>query len=46
MHGLGILSYPDGRRHEGKYANDRKNGPGIMFMPDGRRFEGDWVNGR
>ena len=46
MHGQGVFTYPDGRRHEGQYENDKKNGPGIMFMQDGRRFEGEWVNGR
>ena len=46
MHGQGVFSYPDGRRYEGYYLNDKKNGTGTMIMPDGRKYEGEWKDGR
>eukprot|EP00806_Schmidingerella_arcuata_P007592 Macronucleus_7964.p1 GENE.Macronucleus_7964~~Macronucleus_7964.p1 ORF type:complete len:127 (+),score=17.52 Macronucleus_7964:1-381(+) len=46
MHGYGTFNYPDGRKYEGFYVDDKKNGSGVMTMPDGRKFEGDWKNGR
>ncbi|MFN9901019.1 MAG: membrane-binding protein, partial [bacterium] len=29
MHGQGVFSWPDGRRYEGEYLQDKKHGFGI-----------------
>ncbi|CBZ50150.1 putative MORN repeat-containing protein [Neospora caninum Liverpool] len=46
MHGKGRMTFPDGRMHEGDYADDRKHGKGRLTWPDGRSFEGEWREGR
>jgi len=40
MHGNGIYNWPDGRRYEGDYINDKKHGFGIYTYPDGRCYKG------
>ena len=30
MESEGIFTWPDGKRHIGKYVNDKKEGPGVM----------------
>ena len=43
MHGKGVYSWKDGRKYEGTYENDKKNGFGIYIWPDGRKYEGNWL---
>lgn len=38
MHGKGIYVWEDGRRYEGEYINDIKNGSGKYYWPDGKKF--------
>jgi len=40
MDGKGIFSWPDGRKYEGGYVNDKKEGYGVFNWPDGRKYEG------
>lgn len=40
MHGTGIYNWPDGRRYEGDYINDKKHGFGTYTYPDGRCYKG------
>lgn len=40
MHGKGILQWPDGRRYEGEYEEDKKHGHGIFTWADGRKYDG------
>lgn len=35
MHGKGVFTWPDGRRFEGFYINDKKHGDGLFTWPDG-----------
>jgi len=35
MHGKGIFTWRDGRRYEGDYINDKKEGFGMFEWPDG-----------
>ena len=46
MHGYGEYSWSDGRRYEGEFNNDLKNGRGTFIWPDGRKYEGEWLNGK
>jgi hypothetical protein len=36
MHGKGAYRWKDGRKYEGEYENDKKNGYGIYQWADGR----------
>jgi hypothetical protein len=42
MHGKGKFTWPDGRKYEGEYINDKKHGFGIFTFKDGRIYEGEW----
>ena len=46
MNGTGIFLWPDGKRYEGQYVNDKKEGLGIFSWPDGRKYDGGWKNGK
>ena len=45
-HGHGVYTWPDGRKYEGEYSNDKKHGFGIYIWADGRRYEGNWEHGK
>jgi hypothetical protein len=44
------MNYPDGRRYEGEYKNNKRGGYGIMnyqavgLYQEGSRYEGEWKN--
>merc|ERR1712217_830445 len=40
------MTWPDGRRYSGQYAEDRKHGEGTFSWQDGRRYQGQWVCGK
>jgi hypothetical protein len=42
MHGFGVLVWPDGRRYDGQFVLDQREGQGTMTWPDGRKFVGQW----
>ena len=46
MHGNGVFVWEDGRKYEGNYADDKKDGIGKFTWPDGRIYDGDWKDGR
>ena len=46
MHGQGIYTWADGRKYEGHYVDDKKNGYGIYTWADGRKYEGNWKDGK
>ena len=46
MSGYGIFSFKDGRRYEGQYENDNKQGMGQFEWPDGRKYIGEWFEGK
>jgi len=43
MHGFGIYTWPDGRRYEGNYQYNKKEGEGIYIAGDKSIFEGLWL---
>jgi len=40
MNGKGVYIWTDGRKYEGDYAADKKEGFGTYSWPDGRKYEG------
>ena len=36
MDGRGIYTWPDGRKYDGSYVKDKKQGYGVYLWPDGR----------
>jgi hypothetical protein len=46
MHGYGIFIWPDGRKYEGYYSDDKKHGKGKFYYPDGKTYDGDWADGK
>ena len=55
MHGIGLFKWSDGRRYEGQYSDDKKEGLGTfewyilsikIYRPDGRKYIGKWLNGK
>jgi L1 cell adhesion molecule like protein len=42
MHGRGVFRWADGRKYEGEYHDDKKQGYGVFTWPDGRKYEGYW----
>lgn len=46
MHGYGVIEWADGRKYEGQYENDKKQGHGTFYWADGRKYVGGWKNGK
>ena len=46
MHGKGVFTWADGRKYEGEYYDDKKQGHGIFHWPDGRQYDGYWMSGK
>lgn len=46
MEGKGLMIWPDGRKYDGEYKEDKKNGYGTFIWKDGREFKGYWKNGK
>ena len=46
MNGKGVFIWKDGRKYEGSYVQDKKEGYGIFHWPDGRIYKGMWKGGK
>jgi len=46
MNGKGVFTWPDNRRYEGEFKNDKKEGFGLYEYGDGNKYEGEWKNGK
>ena len=46
MQGKGIFTWPDGRKYEGEFINDKKEGYGTFYWPDGKIYKGNWKDGQ
>lgn len=42
MHGQGVYTWADGRKYEGNYIDDKKDGYGTYRWADGREYAGQW----
>ena len=36
------MIWADGRKYEGQYVENRKQGQGVFSWPDGRKYDGEW----
>jgi len=45
MHGSGVYAWADGRRYQGEYKHDKKDGFGVYMWADGRCHYGMWKDG-
>ena len=46
MHGYGILIWKDGKKYEGEFVNDKREGRGSFTWADGRQYIGEWKAGK
>lgn len=46
MDGFGVFVWPDKRKYEGAYKDDKKEGYGVFEWADGRKYKGMWKNGK
>jgi hypothetical protein len=45
MQGIGVITYADGRRFEGRFNQNKKYGPGMFVLPNKNRYEGEIKHG-
>lgn len=46
MHGRGILEWPDSKRYEGDFKDDKRHGEGEFKWKDGKIYNGPWEKGK
>jgi hypothetical protein len=46
MHGFGVLIWKDGKKYEGNFVNDKREGQGKFMWKDGRVYDGAWKDGK
>ena len=47
MHGYGVYTWlENGRKYEGSYVNDKKEGFGVYTWSDERKYIGNWLKGK
>jgi len=46
MHGYGVFTWADGRKFEGYYNADKKEGPGVFYWANGTKVQGTWLKGK
>ena len=44
--GLGIMTFPDGRKYLGEWKNGEKHGHGTFTFPSGYKYEGEYKVGK
>jgi len=44
--GLGIMTFPDGRKYVGEWKNGKKNGHGTFAFPSGFKYVGEYKVGK
>jgi hypothetical protein len=43
---LGVFTWPDGRKYESQYVDDKKSGFGVFTWNDNRKYRGQWLKGK
>ena len=44
--GLGIMTFPDGKKYLGQWKDGKKHGNGTFTHPNGIKFVGEWKNSK
>eukprot|EP01113_Clastostelium_recurvatum_P000076 TRINITY_DN1003_c0_g1_i1.p1 TRINITY_DN1003_c0_g1~~TRINITY_DN1003_c0_g1_i1.p1 ORF type:complete len:441 (-),score=155.83 TRINITY_DN1003_c0_g1_i1:425-1747(-) len=42
FHGIGVCTWPDGRKYQGEFRDGKRGGYGIFTWTNGCRYEGEW----
>ena len=45
-HGLGVLTFTDGTKYEGKFSEGYFDGCGVLTFADGSKYEGEFSKGK
>ena len=45
MEGKGVMVWPDGRKYDGQFVKNIKQGYGELHYADGSIYKGQWMNG-
>jgi len=46
MNEAGIYTWPDGKKYDGLFKNDKKDGHGEFTWENGNVYFGEWENGK
>lgn len=46
MDGEGVFIWPDERKYQGQYKEDKKEGYGVFEWNDGKKYRGYWEKGK
>ncbi len=46
MNGKGVMEWPGGRKYDGEFKDDMREGSGKLMTEDGKVFEGAWSKGK
>ena len=46
MDGKGILEWPDGKKYEGDFKDDKRHGTGEFLWKDRTEYIGPWIKGK
>ena len=46
MDGMGMYTWPDGRRYAGEYKDNKKHGYGVYIQADSSIYLGQWRHGK
>ena len=47
QHGLGTLTFPDGKKYVGEHKDNKRHGQGTLTVPDGGgKYVGQFKNGK
>ena len=44
MEGKCVLSFANGNKYDGDFANNKREGKGVLVFANGDKYEGNWVN--
>ena len=44
--GLGVMTFPDGRKYVGEFKDGKNTGQGTLTLPDGKKYVGEFKDGK
>jgi len=46
MHGKGVFTYSDGKKYDGDFVEDKREGYGTLTSGGGKTYKGQWKKGK
>ena len=46
MHGIGTYTWPNGKKYEGNFFEDKREGHGLITWVGGKIYSGNWEKGK